>query len=100
MKLALSLALVATLTAAAEPAAARTQAAQAATSAKTKAAPKKKVYPKNPTPTAANYKYGPHERNVLDFWQAKSDQPTPVLFFIHGGGWMGATRLASPLSLI
>lgn len=92
MKLALSLALVATLTAAAEPAAARTQAAQAATSAKAKAAPKKKVYPKNPTPTAANYKYGPHERNVLDFWQAKSDQPTPVLFFIHGGGWMGGDK--------
>lgn len=38
-------------------------------------------------PTAANVPYGPHERQVLDFYQAKSDQPTPLLFFIHGGGW-------------
>jgi acetyl esterase/lipase len=38
-------------------------------------------------PTAANVAYGGHERQVLDFYQAKSDQPTPVVFFIHGGGW-------------
>jgi acetyl esterase/lipase len=25
---------------------------------------------------------------VLDFYRAKSDTPTPVLFFIHGGGWV------------
>ena len=57
-----------------------------------KKAPAKKVYPKNPPPTVANFKYGPHERNVLDFWQAKSDKPTPLLFFIHGGGWMGGDK--------
>lgn len=56
-----------------------------------KAAPKK-VYPKNPPKTVADFKYGPHERNVLDFWQAKSDKPTPLLFFIHGGGWMGGDK--------
>jgi acetyl esterase/lipase len=60
--------------------------------AQAKKAPAKKVYPKNPAPTVANLKYGPHERNVLDFWQAKSDKPTPVLFFIHGGGWMGGDK--------
>jgi acetyl esterase/lipase len=38
-------------------------------------------------PTVANVAYGSHERQVLDFYQAKSDQPTPVVFFIHGGGW-------------
>ncbi len=92
MKCALSLALIATLTGAAEPSATPQQPPLAPAAAKAKAAPKKKVYPKNPTPTAANYKYGPHERNVLDFWQAKSDQPTPVLFFIHGGGWMGGDK--------
>ena len=26
-------------------------------------------------PTAANVSYGPHPRNVLDFWQAKSEKP-------------------------
>ncbi|MSU25164.1 MAG: alpha/beta hydrolase [Opitutus sp.] len=40
-----------------------------------------------PKPTLAEVPYGPHERNVLDFWKAKSDQPTPVVIFIHGGGF-------------
>jgi acetyl esterase/lipase len=39
-------------------------------------------------PTESNVAYGTHERQVLDFYQAKSDTPTPVLFFIHGGGWV------------
>lgn len=43
-------------------------------------------------PTAGDVSYGPFERNVLDFYQAKSDQPTPLLFFIHGGGWMGGDK--------
>ena len=43
-------------------------------------------------PTAANVSYGPHARNVLDFWQAKSDKPTPVVFCIHGGGWNGGDK--------
>jgi len=30
--------------------------------------------------------YGSHPRQVLDFYQAKSDKPTPVVFHIHGGG--------------
>ncbi|MEO6741763.1 MAG: alpha/beta hydrolase [Chthoniobacteraceae bacterium] len=43
-------------------------------------------------PTVADLPYGPAERNVLDFYQAKSDKPTPVLFYIHGGGWMGGDK--------
>lgn len=39
-------------------------------------------------PTYENIAYGAHERQKLDFWQAPSTQPTPVLFFIHGGGWI------------
>ena len=38
-------------------------------------------------PTLANVAYGTHERQVLDFYQAKSVSPTPVVFYIHGGGW-------------
>ncbi|HEY1190041.1 MAG TPA: alpha/beta hydrolase [Gemmata sp.] len=56
----------------------------------------KKAEKKLPTPavppTAANLKYGPHERNVLDFWQAKSDAPTPLVFCIHGGGWSNGDK--------
>lgn len=33
-----------------------------------------------------NVPYGPHERNVLDFYQAKSETPTPLVVNIHGGG--------------
>jgi acetyl esterase/lipase len=43
-------------------------------------------------PTLADVRYGPHERNVLDFYQAKSDKPTPLLFFIHGGGWLNGDK--------
>jgi acetyl esterase/lipase len=57
----------------------------------TKKAEKKLPAPPVP-PTAANVKYGPHERNVLDFFQAKSDKPTPVVFAIHGGGWRGGDK--------
>lgn len=38
-------------------------------------------------PTEANLRYGPQERNVMNFWKAKSDKPTPLIFEIHGGGW-------------
>lgn len=43
-------------------------------------------------PTHANVKYGPHERNVMDVWLAKSDKPTPVLFSIHGGGFRAGDK--------
>jgi acetyl esterase/lipase len=43
-------------------------------------------------PTQANVAYGTHERQVLDFYKAKSDKPTPVLFFIHGGGWVSGDK--------
>ena len=53
----------------------------------------KKAPPVPPIPpTAENVSYGPHARNVLDFWQAKSDKPTPVVFCIHGGGWQGGDK--------
>lgn len=43
-------------------------------------------------PTEANVPYGKHERQVLDFWRAPSDKPTPLLFFIHGGGWINGDK--------
>jgi carboxylesterase type B len=44
--------------------------------------------PAVPAPTKADEKYATkHERNVLDFWAAKSDKPTPVVVWFHGGGF-------------
>jgi acetyl esterase/lipase len=47
----------------------------------------------SPAPTMANVPYGTHERQVLDFYQVKSDKPTPLLFFIHGGGWVNGDKV-------
>ncbi|GEM_PF-471973 len=44
------------------------------------------------SPTFENVAYGPHPRNVLDFWQAKSDIRTPVIVFIHGGGFINGDK--------
>jgi acetyl esterase/lipase len=60
--------------------------------AQQKPAPKAKL----PPPTYENVRYGPHERNVLDFWQAKSKQPTPVLVSIHGGGFVAGNKSVAP----
>ena len=46
-------------------------------------------------PTHADVKYGPHDRNVMDVWLAKSDRPTPVLVSIHGGGFRGGNKSVS-----
>ena len=60
-----------------------------------------KTYPPNSksnplAPTSANISYGEHERNKLDFWQAKSDKPTPVLMILHGGGWVAGSKVNVP----
>jgi acetyl esterase len=47
-------------------------------------------------PSHENVKYGPHERNVMDVWLAKSDKPTPVLVSIHGGGFAKGDKSVSP----
>ncbi len=60
--------------------------------AKPKAPAQKAQPPPLPTPTMANVPYGDHERQVLDFWKVESDKPTPLLFFIHGGGWVGGDK--------
>ena len=43
-------------------------------------------------PTHRDVKYGTHAKHLLDFWQAESDKPTPVLVSIHGGGFRFGDR--------
>ena len=62
-----------------------------------KAAPKKKKtagYAASvPKATLSEVRYGKNERHTLDFWKAKSDTPTPLVIVIHGGGWVGGSKL-------
>src|SRR5687767_13537174 len=48
--------------------------------------------PALPEPTFADVKYGPHERNVLDFWRAPGEGPRPLIVYIHGGGFVGGNK--------
>jgi acetyl esterase/lipase len=64
--------------------------------AKASAAPKAgdPEFRKYPLPVEPdeNVAYGPHRMQRIYFWRAKSDKPTPLLFYIHGGGWSGGDR--------
>jgi acetyl esterase/lipase len=61
-----------------------------------KTTPAKKAEAPKIAPTHANVAYGPHARQVLDVWRAPSTArhpaPTPVLFHIHGGGWVNGDK--------
>ena len=51
-------------------------------------------------PDIANAAYGPDARNILDLWQAPSAKPTPLVFYIHGGGFnSGSKDRLSPVLL-
>ena len=43
-------------------------------------------------PDYRNEKYGAHERNVFDLWKAKSDKPTPLVIYMHAGGFRGHSK--------
>lgn len=43
-------------------------------------------------PTFADVKYDKHARNVLDIYLAESKKPTPVVVYIHGGGFVGGNK--------
>ena len=59
----------------------------AATHVATKPAESAKPTPVPVTPTHKQVAYGSLPEQNLDFWQAKSDKPTPLIMNIHGGGW-------------
>ncbi|MES2572561.1 MAG: alpha/beta hydrolase, partial [Verrucomicrobiota bacterium] len=45
-----------------------------------------------PAPTHANVSYGPHTDHKIDLWLAKSSRPTPLILFIHGGGFVSGDK--------
>jgi len=52
----------------------------------------------NSEPTHQSVSYGPHAKQIIDFWKAPSEKPTPVAVYIHGGGW-GAGSHVNPVNL-
>lgn len=42
--------------------------------------------------TFENEQYGNHERNTFDIWLAESTNPTPLVIYIHGGGFVGGDK--------
>ena len=50
-----------------------------------------------PPPSYADVKYGPYERNVLDFWRGEGEGPRPLIVFIHGGGFVAGDKSHIPL---
>ncbi len=50
--------------------------------------------PRNPAaePTVSDFAYGSHERQVLDLYRASSSAPTPLVVYIHGGGFTGGDK--------
>lgn len=60
--------------------------------AKMKPAVKKADSPNGIKPSMADIPYGPHARNVLDFWVSKSAKPAPLVVFIHGGGFRAGSK--------
>jgi acetyl esterase/lipase len=87
-RMGLSLGIAAALLLGAAPPAA----AQAPAAAKAKAQAKKKAAAPQRPPTVANVPYGDHPRQVLDFYRAESDAPTPLVLYIHGGGWVNGDK--------
>ncbi len=63
--------------------------------ARAKAKPARAPETKIP-PTLANVPYGTHARQVLDFYRAPASQPTPLVFYIHGGGWVAGDKARVP----
>ena len=55
---------------------------------------------RRPKPTHADVRYGDHERHVFDLYLAKSEKPTPLVIYIHGGGFRGGSKNGVSAGLI
>jgi hypothetical protein len=42
--------------------------------------------------TFIDEKYGEHFRNTFDIWLTQSEKPTPLVIYIHGGGFIGGDK--------
>lgn len=54
--------------------------------------PAAKAQPAKIAADITNAKYGSLERNVFDLWKPKSKKPTPLMVYIHGGGFVNGDK--------
>ncbi|MEI8064734.1 MAG: alpha/beta hydrolase, partial [Verrucomicrobiota bacterium] len=45
-----------------------------------------------PAPDIADAAYGPHKHHTFDLWKAPAAAPTPLVVFIHGGGFSSGSK--------
>jgi acetyl esterase len=48
--------------------------------------------PARAQPTHTDIEYGEHARHVIDLYLATSKEPTPLVIYIHGGGFVGGDK--------
>jgi len=53
-----------------------------------------------PEPDLKDHHYGPHELQTFDLWRAESDRPTPLVAYIHGGGFRGGDKNSVSAALV
>lgn len=51
-------------------------------------------------PDVHNARYGDHDRHLLDLWRAPSNEPTPLVVYIHGGGFRSGDKGNLPARLL
>lgn len=51
-----------------------------------------KTAPEKPPSAVANGKYGALERNAFDLWTPKTKKPSPLVVYIHGGGFVNGDK--------
>jgi len=56
--------------------------------------PDRRTRPRSPSvpPTHADVPYGPHPKQRFDIWTLPGPKPTPLVLFIHGGGFRGGDK--------
>lgn len=54
---------------------------------------RQRMKPSSP-PAHADVPYGEHEKQRFDIWLAESPSPTPLVIYIHGGGFRGGDKRA------
>lgn len=51
-------------------------------------------------PDLSDEKYGQHDLNTFDFWKAESSTSTPLVIYIHGGGFTSGDKEKVPNKMV